>query len=127
MAITVSLANLIDAYDALGQLTRLSFQAKLAYRIAKCYNKVTQELRDFEVARMQLFEKYGTRVEGENETFRLDIPREKRGEFENELNELLKEEIELNGIEKINIALFENVSIQPETLVHLGWLLDDTE
>lgn len=59
----MNLATLVQITPALQALAGTKLPSKTAYRIAKCINLITPELKLFEEHRLKLAEEHGTRSE----------------------------------------------------------------
>jgi hypothetical protein len=98
--IKLSLAELVNMQSSLRELTKIKMPVKASYNLMKLLKKVDAELLDFESQKLQLFEKYGTRVEDELRIEKDSLNYEK---FATDMNDLLAVEVEFK-MERIKMS-----------------------
>lgn len=118
MALKAKLREVLEAQGALATLGTYDVPAKTAYRIGKLQRAVEREVRDFSKTREERVKKFGTEVDGKPGTYRLDPA--KREAFTKEIDELLDEEVELEGVTKVNYVEIENLDLKPMVFAGLG-------
>ena len=111
----ITLAELINMKPAIQKLVVKELPAKLSYRLAKLVRLLEPEYVSYEETRRKLVEKYGDKTEDGNIT----VPQDKLEVFMNELNGVLKEEVEfsyipfsIDEIEKVELSVQDIVSIE---------------
>jgi hypothetical protein len=93
----------VNCQDVLNKLLALPTGSEgistiTAYRMGKIKRKLIPEIEDYYKAHNALIEKYGKPVNGDPKNFRVEQTSENFEVYNNENNELLKEEIELDII-----------------------------
>jgi len=120
--INVKISELLDSTETLQKLAKKDFKAKLAWSIARLLKAAEKEIQEFNETRMNLIKKYGEKNEnGElvtDDKGNCKIDSDSMNEFTNELNELLKTEVEINA-NPIDIALLEDINFTPSDMVIL--------
>ena len=128
--ITVKIEELLNSVDTLQKLAQKDFKAKLAWQVARLLKGAEAEIQSFNETRMNLIKKYGEKDEnGElitDERGNCKITPENVETFSNELNELIKTEVELNA-NKINIDLLDNLDFTPSDMAVLEPFIDMDE
>lgn len=87
----VKLSTVINAQAGLKKILTKELPIKVSFRLSKLALSLEAELQNFNTARSKLFEKYGERKEDD-----IIIPKEKTGDFNTELEELLDVDIKLD-------------------------------
>lgn len=121
----VKIDTLFASQDNLNKLLETNVKASTAYKLSRIATKVSEELKICEETRRNLVMEYGE--EDENGTTK--VTEENRETFNNEINDLFQNEIEL-PFEKISIddlvsSRGVEADITPTTLVGLEWLFKD--
>jgi len=111
----ISLLELVNMQPTLRKMVTKELPAKLAYRLAKLIKNLETEYTSYEETRKKLVGKYGDKEEDNS----ISVPPDKIDVFMGELNEVLKEEVEityipfsLDEIEKIELTVQDIVSIE---------------
>lgn len=99
-----TLKELKDIQDSLARILDARLPARVGYRMTKFSKRVIEELQDMINARDKIIKKLGERKEDGN----WKVKPENLAKFQDELEELWKEEIELPFM-KIKISEIENV------------------
>jgi hypothetical protein len=134
--INIKLGNLQILNLGLAQLSQLNIKSKTSWNITRILKKIIKEIEICDKERVKLCEKYATKDEQnqpiiikikeaeQKEISQYDISDENKIEFENELNELLKQEVEI----EINpITIDDLPEIKPSLLMIIEDLIDDGE
>lgn len=117
---TITIAQIKNAEPVLTKLFNEKLPVKISFRINKIINSITKDLENFETFRMKLFEKYG---EIQNDSTRMIKP-EHQEAFLQEINSLLREEVELPDV-KLGLEELGDIQITPAELSAFApWLTD---
>lgn len=120
--ITVKIEELLNSVDTLQKLSQKDFKAKLAWQVARLLKSAEAEIQSFNDTRMSLIRKYGEKDENDelitDEKGNCKIVPEHITDFSNELNELVKSEVEINA-NKINIDQLEDLDFTPSEMAML--------
>lgn len=117
----IKVADLYNLSLGLNELSRKELPIALAFKIQRAQKKVSEELIASDKVRQSLIEKY---KEKELDNGNVQIKKDKLNEFNEKINELMAQEIDLD-IEKINIDDLEKTveKIKPQTLMQLETIL----
>jgi len=120
----MKLVDIKNAEPALRKLANADLPIKLAFQISSVIDEIDPHLAKFEEFRVSLVKKYG--IETENG---IEVPQDKIGEFNNEINSLLNAEItaKVSPINLDDISEVENVKFSVrdlKSLMILGLLID---
>jgi len=120
----MKLVDIKNAEPALRKLANAELPIKLAFQISSVIDEIDPHLSKFEEFRVSLVKKYG--IETENG---IEVPKDKIGEFNDEINNLLNAEITVNitPIKLDNISDVDNVKFSVrdlKSLMILGLLVD---
>ena len=125
--ITITMSDLLNSVETLQKLSQKDFKAKLAWQIARLLKAAEAEVQSFNDARMAAIRKYGEKDEnGElitDEKGSCKIVTENVETFSNEINDLVKTEVEINA-NKIKIEELENLDFTPGDMVILEPFID---
>jgi hypothetical protein len=88
-----TLANVINSQEAINRLLARPLPAKTAYKLNKIVRKLMPEFDDFNKIRNDLIKKYGEPT-GEGDNFQ--VIKENMPLYTSELDEVVKEEVEIN-------------------------------
>ena len=120
--IEVKIADIINGTQALQKLTNASLKAKVAWQVSRLLRAAEEELQGFNEARMQLINKYGDKTEdGElvtDDKGMCQISEENKVTFNNELNELISNKVEINA-SKLDINDLDSVDFTPSEITVL--------
>ena len=120
--ITVTLENIINSAESLRALAQKELKGKTAYRVSRMLRELDKEYSLFNETRAELIKKYGKKDENgelvvsENGDYTLE--QEHIEDFYKEINELLKNEVELT-VDKIDIDDLENITFTPNEMLML--------
>lgn len=117
----IKLDKLVSMQQSLNRITSLELPPKVSYRLSKTLKKVLSELKDLEVERKKLFNKYAQ----PDEKGVPKVPEDKIETFSAEWATLLQEEVELEGIAKVTLP--DDVKISAREAMDLEDLLELTE
>ena len=92
MQIEVTLAELNSVVEGLNKLVETPMPAKYAFRFGKVAKQLQGELQELQQQRNELYKKYGEQQENGS----LTIPPAKVNDFYGEVEELLKESVNVN-------------------------------
>lgn len=128
--INVKIEDLLNSVETLQKLAQKDFKAKLAWQVARLLKSAEAEIQSFNETRMNLIKKYGEKDEnGElitDEQGNCKIIPESVETFTNELNELIKSEVEINA-HKLDINLFGDIDFTPSDMAALEPFIDMDE
>ena len=130
----MKLATIINSQEALKNLTQLKLPVKVSYKISKLINLMIPELKVFDEAKLQLVKKLGLPAEntsivnGEPQEWQV-LPKNME-EFQKDLTTLIEQEVDLGftadkPLEKISLESLGDVSIAPQDLINLEWLISE--
>lgn len=117
----IKVADLYNLSLGLNELSKKELPIALAFKIQRAQKKVSEELIASDKVRQSLIEKY---KEKELDNGNIQIKKDKLNEFNEKINELMAQEIDLD-IEKINIDDLEKSveKVKPQTLMQLETIL----
>jgi len=118
----IKVADLYNLSLGLNELSKKELPIALAFKIQRAQKKVSEELIASDKVRQSLIEKY---KEKELDNGVVQIKKDKLNEFNEKINELMAQEIDLD-IEKINIDDLEKSveKVKPQTLMQLETILN---
>ena len=109
--------TLVDALPSIRKIAGQDLHAKTLYRVSLLLDRFDRELKAYDETREKLIEKYCDRKEGKV------IPKPDRAaEFEREMRELLNMDVDMNGVQPVEIPAEEDVRISYTDLCLLGGL-----
>jgi len=91
--IKIKLGELLNSREPMAKLLGKELPVKTAYKLSKLVKEVNNEFKNFEEQRQNLVKKHGKEDENSKS---FTVPKEKVEEFQNEINDLLKVEVEIN-------------------------------
>ena len=125
--INITLEQLLNSAEALKKLSMQSLKARPAYMTAKLIKAADTEISNFNEIRMNLIKKYGEKdASGElilDENQNVRIYPDKLNDFNNEINELLKTNVEINT-NKILLTDIEEIKFTPNEIAQLEEFID---
>lgn len=118
----IKVADLYNLSLGLNELSKKELPIALAFKIQRAQKKVSEELIASDKVRQSLIEKYKEKVLDNGD---VQIKKDKLNEFNEKINELMAQEIDLD-IEKINIDDLEKSveKVKPQTLMQLETILN---
>lgn len=118
----IKVADLYNLSLGLNELSKKELPIALAFKIQRAQKKVSEELIASDKVRQSLIEKY---KEKELDNGVVQVKKDKLDEFNEKINELMSQEIDLD-IEKINIDDLEKSveKVKPQTLMQLETILN---
>ena len=126
--ITVKLEEIVNGAEALKVLANKSLKGKTAYRVSRLLRELEKEFSLFNDTRGELIKKYGEKDEnGElkvNENSEYTIAPENIQAFYNEINEILGNEVEING-NKIPLAEIGELDFTPNEMIALEPFIEE--
>lgn len=126
--ITVKLEEIVNGAEALKVLANKSLKGKTAYRVSRLLRELEKEFSLFNDTRGELIKKYGEKDEnGElkvNENNEYTIAPENIQAFYNEINEILGNEVEING-NKIPLAEIGELDFTPNDMIALEPFIEE--
>ena len=126
--ITVTLENIINSAESLRALAQKELKGKTAYRVSRMLRELDNEYSLFNETRAELIKKYGVRDENgelvvsENGDYTLE--KEHIEDFYKEINDLLKNEIELN-VNKIELDDLGDITFTPNEMLMLEPFIEE--
>ena len=128
--IKVKINDLLNSTEALQKLAGTELKAKLSWQVSRILKAADAEIQSFNETRMNLIKKYGEKDEnGElitDEQGNCKIVPDGIESFTNELNELIKSEVEINA-NKLDINLFGDIDFTPSDMAALEPFIDMDE
>lgn len=130
MTIKLEALDVFNSINSLNLLAAKPLPVKLSYRLSKLIRKIAKEHELLQEVRNKLVEKYGEeRKEG---GYQITPDGENWDVYQTEPEELLDEEVELTGMERLPFSEFEklesiNILIEPQVFLSLDWLIVDGE
>ena len=113
--IKLTMGEILNAAPVLTKLTNQTFSGAATFKIARLLRALDKEINTFEETRTKMIQIYGEKDENgmliEKEG-QIRVMADKIETFNNEINALLKSEIEING-EKLSIEYFDNIELTP--------------
>jgi len=117
--VSLKLSELRNISVSLSKILSQDMPVKQAYRMSKLAKSADKEMKEMEEQRMALVKKYGEKnVKGDVAV------KEKMQEFMDELNEFLKEEIEMSFI-PLDLNAISDLKLSPLDLANLDMFLDE--
>lgn len=117
----MKLGELVMAREALQGLLALELPAAVSYKVARAAQPVLAELRSYEEQRVKLVQQFGE-TDGQQTVVKPD----KVAEFNAEMNELLRVDVDLE-IRTLDPDLLDNVKIKPADLLLVWFLFGEEE
>lgn len=107
--------TLVDALPSIRKIAGQDLHAKTLYRAKRLLDRFDRELKAYDETREKLIEKYCDRKDGKV------VPKPDRAaEFEQEMRELLNMDVDMNGVQPVEIPAEEDVRISYTDLCLLG-------
>lgn len=131
----ITLKNILDSKEALSELAKArGMKSVVAYRIGKNVKEIDKELENYNDSRKKLIEDRANKnndgepviITHEDGTSHYEISKENIKEIELELQELLKEEVEIS-IAKVTLEDIENAQLSAFQLNAIEYMLEVTE
>ena len=128
--INAKLSQLVNSAQALKNLGDKHLRGKLAYKVGKVIQQVSNELNLYDKARHQLLEKYcikdghGQMIVDNNGG--VQVPKENIPNYTEEINKLNDTEIELNAT-LLDLEDFDNIEMTPKQMIDIEWLIKKEE
>ena len=118
----LKVANLYDLSIGLDDLSQKELSISISLKIQRAQKIISEELIASENVRQQVIQKYKDR---ELDNGGVKIKKDKLREFEEEMNELMKQELDVK-LDKISIKDLENeeIKIKPKILMNLETILN---
>lgn len=116
----VKLSEIIVSKQPLVELQGLELPIKVSYWIKKVNDKCLVEISRFEEMRNELVVKFGKEDKVKKGSFFIDPESKNFKEFGDKIQELIKIEVDLEGIEQINIKDLGEIVIKPSQII--SWL-----
>jgi hypothetical protein len=108
--------QIINSKDVLKNLGSQKMNASIAFKIQRNIRKLNPEIENFQTVMKDIVEKYSDKKDNY-----FEVRESERNEYQKELNELLKEEVEVD-ISQINIDDFSNIQLTPFELMQIDWM-----
>lgn len=121
----VTLRELVDSEQALGELAQADVSARMSYTLSLVLKDVGKHLDAKRAAHQKLLEKYGTPIAKRPGYFEIGL--ERRDAFEKEYKDLLDTEVILPAVGKIRASAIEaeGVKLSGQKMLVLSWLLKE--
>ena len=124
---TIKMNDLLNSIDILQKLSKMELKAKLAWQVARLLKAAEKEIQEFNETRMNVITKYGEKDENDqlitDDDNNCKIQKEHVTDFTNEINELVKSEVEINA-NKIKIDALEDLEFTPSEMTQLEPYID---
>ncbi len=114
----MKIVNLLNAAPVMQQLMDRKMPARLAYALAKNFRMITQELEDYDKARLSLLVAHWSL---DQKTGKYDIPEEDQEKWRKMHEELIQGETEYRPY-KIDFALTESIEMTPGEFAALWFI-----
>ena len=128
--ISAKLSQLVNSAQALRNLGDKPLRGKLAYKVGKVIQQVSNELNLYDKARHQLLEKYCIKDDGGqmivDDNGGVQIPKENIPIYTEEINKLDNTEIELNAT-LLDLEDFDSIEMTPKQMIDIEWLIKKEE
>lgn len=123
----IQLNKVLKSYEQLNEVKTFKFGASEVLKLLRLTKAIFNEVDLYRKASIELYKKYGA-PETPHGFDLQELPPEKYQELVSELEELVKEEVELPDI-KIPISVFDKagVYISLQTLEAIEWFIEGTE
>lgn len=121
----IKVGRIVTAVGILKTVDTTKLKLSTAYQVKQVLNKCEEAITDFESRRIELAKEYGTLNEDEQfYNFETD---EAKQNFQDGLQELLEDEIDLD-IKKIPIELLDDyITIEPSNIDFISWFISGLE
>lgn len=121
--------QILNSLQGLSELNKLKLPAKTAYAVAKLAKKVGGLHETLSTVINELYQKWAEKDEDGkvkimDDKGSITIPRENVPSLNKEYEELMKVTNQVSG-KKLSIADLGDITLAPEVLMHLDWLLED--
>jgi len=116
----VKIREVYNLYEGIKELIDKELPISTAYKIQKNFTKLEDEVKQAEVIRKKIIDKYKEGKEDENGN--VDIKEDCVEYFNKEIEELFTQEVELE-LKKINVEELEGIKIKPLTLSRLDLII----
>ena len=113
--IKLTMGEILNAAPVLTKLTNQNFSGAATFKIARLLRALDKEITTFEETRTKMIQTYGEKDEnGEllKKEGQIHVMADKIETFNQEMNSLLKSEVEINS-EKLSIEYFDNIEMTP--------------
>lgn len=113
--IKLTISEILNAAPVLTKLTNQTFSGAATFKIARLLKALDKEITIFEETRTKMVQDYGEKDEKGvliEKDGNIHVMPDKIETFNNEINALLKSEVEINS-EKLSIDYFENIELTP--------------
>jgi len=117
----VEVNDVFSLNEGLNTLSEKELPVGVAFNIQRINRVVGDELKTAEEMRVKLINKYKDK---DLDNGQVKLKENKLGEFNKELDELLKQKVKID-VKKINIKELESISVTPKTLGLLNTILED--
>ena len=107
--------TLVDALPSIRKIAGQDLHAKTLYRVSLLLDRFDRELKAYDETREKLIEKYCDRKDG-----KVSPKPDRAAEFEREMRELLNMDVDMNGVQPVEIPAEEDVRISYTDLCLLG-------
>jgi len=128
--IKVKLQDLVNASQTLRNLGDKPLRGKLAYKVGKIIQQVSNELELYDNARRELLEKYCEKNEDGTLNIHEDgnvlILPENISVYNEEIKKMNETEIELN-IVLLDLDELENIEMTPKEMMQIDWIIKKEE
>ena len=98
--------TLVDALPSIRKIAGQDLHAKTLYRVKRLLDRFDRELKAYDETREKLIEKYCDRKDG-----KVAPKPDRAAEFEREMRELLNMDVDMNGVQPVEIPAEEDVRI----------------
>lgn len=116
----LTLGEIANAESGIVELSKCLLPARSAFKVSRILREISAELEGFHKHKNELVKKLGESTDGES----YKIKPENAKEFTKQIEDLLKEEIELK-IEPLKLEHIEGAKISTMAIVSLGKLVTE--
>ena len=128
--IKLTIGDLVNSTEVLQKLANAELKAKLAWEVSRLLKSAEAEMQGFNDARLKVINKCGVKDDNSelvtDENGNCKIAPEHLTEFNDEISELLKGEVEINA-NKLDINALESVIFTPSEMARLEPFIDFAE
>lgn len=118
----VTVQQIVNGAPALRSLANEKLPARVAFRLSGVLKQVQEHLSAYDEARIQTLENAGCTKREDGTGY--EIPEDRHGDIESEINSLLTEEVEI-AANPIPLSALDGASLTAQQLMALDWLITD--
>lgn len=128
--IKVTLDDILTASNTFSAIMQQSFKGSLAFKIARLARELNKEMETFNEERQKLLQRYCIKDEHgqleQDENGNVKVAPDKINDFTDEINALLKTEVEVNA-DKLPMNAMDEFDITPQQMLNLEIFFEENE